>query len=648
MKLSIAQLIPLSAMLLFAGLFALVVASKPRTKLRQIFSIYLFTMVSWSLSALMTLSLQEHILPWFRVMTAMPIAMMVAMVFFIQNLLGYRSRWILLVSLYGLVAVPLALFSPHIIESAYLNAAGVLEYHFGPLLVLVAGPGYLLTIVNLVILIRGYAQTDDANQRNRFRYLIIGLLITLLASLINFTEWGRYPLDVAANGLTAILIAYAILRHQLLDIRVVVRTGLLYSVVTAIFTALYFVIISLTVNLFPISSNVSILAIAVLVGVLTALILTPLRNYLQTWIDRFFYRERYNASLMLQRLSSTTAALLDLDKISTVILGEVTQTLHMDHLAIFVKHNRDENFTCIAQRGSNLTQPITFRKDHPIVRWLSRENRILTSNELNIMPIFRSMWGEERDILDEMQAELFVPLNIKDELVGFLVIGPKLSGQPYSNEDQLIFSTLGNQISIVVENARLYDELQDTFIQTITTLVHAIDMRDTYTSGHSNWIATRAVKIAQQLGCSDEEVQSVYWGGLLHDVGKIGIPDNILLKPGKLTNEEWQIIKSHCEMGARLVSTIKKLSHVGPLIECSHERYDGSGYPHGLVGDAIPLGARIIGVVDSFSAMQDERPYKKPFSFKKSLKEIIDNSGILYDPHVVRAFRKVILADDLQ
>jgi putative nucleotidyltransferase with HDIG domain len=252
------------------------------------------------------------------------------------------------------------------------------------------------------------------------------------------------------------------------------------------------------------------------------------------------------------------------------------------------------------------------------------------------------MWKKELDYLNDFPAELFIPLNTKGELIGFFIVGPKRSTQAYTPDDEVTLSTLANQMAVIFENARLYEDLEGTFVQTVVTLANAIDMRDTYTSSHSQRIAEWAADTARLLGCTTQEVQAIYWGGLLHDIGKIGIPDAILRKPGKLDPSEWEIIREHTVRGAQLVAPIKKLADVAPLIEYSHERYDGSGYPYGLKGDNIPLGARIIGVVDSYSAMRDERPYKMPISYEEAVKELKRNAGILFDPQVVNAFLYVL------
>jgi putative nucleotidyltransferase with HDIG domain len=453
---------------------------------------------------------------------------------------------------------------------------------------------------------------------------------------------GKYPIDIAANTISAMLIAYAILRHQLLDIRIVIRLGLLYTITTAILGLVYYLAITLTLSIVEAFSGGRIFLLSVIVALLTSVVISPVRDSAQLWIDRLFYRERYNAGLMLQRLSQTTASLLDLEKITKVVIADVVQTMHIGHAAIFIKHNENGSFQLIAEEGGPKLPAMVFNSDHPIIKWMIRENRILSRKTLNVSPIFRAMWKRELDYLNEFPAQLFIPLTTKGKLVGFIIVGSKRSTQSYSHDDEVTLSTLANQTAVIIENARLYEEQEDTFVQTVVALANAIDIRDTYTSSHSQRIAEWAQDIARLLGCTAQETQAVYWGGLLHDIGKIGIADSILKKPGKLEDTEWDIIRNHTILGAQLVAPIRKLSAVAPIIQYSHERYDGSGYPCGLKGEEIPLGARIIGVVDSFSAMLDERPYKRPISQAEAIAELKRNSGILFDPQVVNVFLYVL------
>jgi putative nucleotidyltransferase with HDIG domain len=639
--------ISIFATLIYGVIFIIVIFSRPRNLLRRIFAIYLLTMISWSVSAFLSTSGLVTVLPWFKVMASSPIVMMLSIYFFVQSLFGLRPKLARIMILYGLIAIAITLRTNIVVQEAFLNETGDLFYQLGPFFWVVAVPGYILMILSIVELLRAYRASLDTNQRNRIRYLLLGLIITSLASFVNFTEYGKYPFDVAANGITAMLIAYAILRHQLLDIRVVVRLGILYSVTTAFFGLIYYLSISIVSFFSQLIVGQEIFVISLIIGAFSAFLLTPIRNQVQTWIDIIFYREKYHAGLMLQQLSETTASLLDLDQLTDLILRELSQALHIEDSAILVKGSEENNFSVIAELGHNQKILTDFRADHPIIRWLSQNPQTITKKDLIFNPSFKSLWSNEKKELEKFQAELFVPLSTKGKFVGLLIVGVKRSSQPYTQDDLLILSALANQTAVAIENARLYEELEETFVQTISALANAIDIRDTYTSSHSQRIANWAAAIGRHLDFPADEIRTIYWGGLLHDIGKIGIPDEILRKPAKLNKNEWKIIKQHTVMGARLVSQIKKISNVAPIIEYSHERYDGLGYPHGIKGNNIPIGARIISVVDSYSAMRDERPYKKPFSFEKAVDELKQNSGSMYDPQIVEAFIRILETDQV-
>lgn len=604
-------------------------------------------MIAWSITAFMSTSGVATVLPWFKAMAASPIVMMLSIYFFVQTLFGLRPKLARIMILYGIIAIGITLKTDIVVQKAFLNETGELFYLLGPFFWVVAVPGYILMILSIVELVRGYQTSLDIDQRNRIRYLLLGLVITSLASFVNFTKFGKYPVDVAANGLTAMLIAYAILRHQLLDIRVVVRLGILYSVITAFFGLVYYLSISIVSFLSQLIVGQEILIISIIVGAFSAFFLSPIRNQVQIWIDRIFYREKYNAGLMLQKLSETTASLLDLDQLTDLVLRELMKTLHIEGSAILVKESDGTNFSVIAELGPNQKVLSDFRADHPIIVWLSKNYQTISKKELIFNPTFKSLWTNEKMELEKFQAELFVPLNAKGEFVGVLIVGPKRSSQPYTQDDKLILSALANQTAVAIANARLYDELEETFVQTISALANAIDIRDTYTSSHSQRIAKWAAAVGRSLDFSPEEVRILYWGGLLHDIGKIGIPDKILMKTTKLNASEWEQIKKHTLLGASLVAPIKKISKVAPIIEYSHERFDGLGYPHGIKGNDIPIGARIISVVDSFSAMRDERPYKKPFSYEKAVDELKQNSGSMYDPNIVEAFINILETNEV-
>jgi response regulator RpfG family c-di-GMP phosphodiesterase len=188
---------------------------------------------------------------------------------------------------------------------------------------------------------------------------------------------------------------------------------------------------------------------------------------------------------------------------------------------------------------------------------------------------------------------------------------------------------------------RAYQQLQETYRATLETLGAALDSRDVGTEAHSRRVHGYTMATAQVYGVPEEDLLDLAHGVLLHDIGKIGIPDRILLKPGPLTPDEWKTMKQHPEIGKRLIEKIPFLAGAVPIVYCHHERWDGTGYPQGLKGKGIPLGARIFAVVDAFDAMTFDRPYSRAIPFEAAKAELERCAGSHFDPAVVRAFLRV-------
>jgi HD-GYP domain-containing protein (c-di-GMP phosphodiesterase class II) len=186
-----------------------------------------------------------------------------------------------------------------------------------------------------------------------------------------------------------------------------------------------------------------------------------------------------------------------------------------------------------------------------------------------------------------------------------------------------------------------YQELEDTYRTTLEALGSALDTRDVGTEAHSRRVHGYALAIADKYGVPQAKMRDLAHGVLLHDIGKIGIPDSILLKPGPLTPEEWKVMRTHPEIGKRLIEGIPFLRGAVPIVYSHHEKWDGSGYPRALSGENIPLGARIFAVVDAFDAMTADRPYSKAIPFEAAFTEIKRCAGTHFDPAVVEAFMRV-------
>jgi len=189
----------------------------------------------------------------------------------------------------------------------------------------------------------------------------------------------------------------------------------------------------------------------------------------------------------------------------------------------------------------------------------------------------------------------------------------------------------------------LYEELQATYLHTIKALAQAIDARDHYTHSHSKNVTKYSVMIAQGMKLSAKEIDEIRQACELHDLGKIGIHDYVLTKPGKLTSEEWEEVRLHSLKGAEILEPLTFLKGAIKLIQQHHERCDGKGYPYGLKGESIHLGARIMALADAFDAMISERPYReKPLTKQEAIKEIKKNSGTQFDPQVIEEFLKIV------
>lgn len=241
-----------------------------------------------------------------------------------------------------------------------------------------------------------------------------------------------------------------------------------------------------------------------------------------------------------------------------------------------------------------------------------------------------------------LRDTLVLPLKPRDKLLGVIQVANKRGNATFRPEDLDLLKILGSQVAFVIQNADLFQNLQRAYIDTLSALTSAIDAKDSYTRGHSERVTDLSIKLATSLGVAKEEVEKIKLGGLLHDIGKIGIPEGILNKPGRLNDEEFEIIKSHPEMGVKIMGRVEFLESIVPIILSHHERYDGRGYPQALKGEAIPLLARIVSVVDTYDAMTTDRPYRKAMTTEEALQEIEKCAGSQFDPDVARHFIKMI------
>lgn len=227
---------------------------------------------------------------------------------------------------------------------------------------------------------------------------------------------------------------------------------------------------------------------------------------------------------------------------------------------------------------------------------------------------------------------------INERIIGGIEAINKINGR-FTEIDSEILRTLTDQAATVMEIARLYSDTNELFIDVIEVLSASIDAKDPYTEGHSQRVSQFSIEIAYELGLTAETIQQIKIGGLLHDVGKIGIPDAILGKPGKLTEEEYEMMKNHPAIGAKIMQEVRMLNPILPALSAHHERLDGLGYPFGLTSSEIPLISRIISVADVFDAMTSNRPYRKAIPAESAFKYLLERSGTCFDNECIHALQ---------
>lgn len=241
-----------------------------------------------------------------------------------------------------------------------------------------------------------------------------------------------------------------------------------------------------------------------------------------------------------------------------------------------------------------------------------------------------------RDHRTDPGSELSLPITVDGAVWGVLNL-EQVATHAFADDDVLLAEAVCAQVGAALHRAALAAEVEATVTNTLGTLIDVLEAKDAYTAQHARDVVELSERVAVRLGVGDRELRDVHYAAILHDIGKIAVPSDILRKPGKLTHEEFEQIKTHSDVGGRLLERIPFTRSVAPLVRGIHERFDGGGYPDALVGAAIPLGARIVGACDAYDAMISDRPYRKGMGQEAALAELHRCAGTQFDPAVVEA-----------
>jgi diguanylate cyclase (GGDEF)-like protein len=227
-----------------------------------------------------------------------------------------------------------------------------------------------------------------------------------------------------------------------------------------------------------------------------------------------------------------------------------------------------------------------------------------------------------------------------DGRVGCLVA--LVEREDFGERELALLGGLAQQAKLAIANASSYEGLERTFVSTVEALANALEANDEYTSDHARWITNLSLRVGRELGLDERALKCLELGALLHDIGKIGIPSDVLSKPGRLTAAERTLVQTHPELGERIIAPIDRLQTVRPIVRHCHERWDGRGYPDGVAGEDIPLESRIIFVCDAYHAMTTDRPYRRRLSYREAVRRLADGAGSQFDPHVVEVALRVL------
>jgi HD-GYP domain-containing protein (c-di-GMP phosphodiesterase class II) len=360
---------------------------------------------------------------------------------------------------------------------------------------------------------------------------------------------------------------------------------------------------------------------------------------LDQWLDKLKrIEERAQRLALLSQLSQILNSTLDHKEIRRRATEAATRLMKAEagSLLILNEEKSQLNFEVALGDREEDIKMISLNFGEGIAGWVAQHGKSLIVNSPERDRRFFK--GVDERTAFKTRNIICVPVKVKEKIVGVLEAVNKQDGGKFDKEDLSLLTSLADQVAVALDNSRLYQELEEMFFQTADSLADAIEKRDPYTGGHTQRVTLYSQAIAKYLPLKPLERKWLKITSVLHDIGKIGIEDYILKKPERLSPQEFEVIKCHSEIGAKIVEHIRQLKEIIPGVRYHHEQVNGKGYPDGLMGEDIPSLARIIAVADTYDAMTTDRPYRKAMGKEAAVEELKRCSGTQLDKEVVEAF----------
>ncbi|MCK4859017.1 MAG: HD domain-containing protein [Candidatus Omnitrophica bacterium] len=656
---------PISALInAIASIIVCVIAitKNPKSKLNRSFSYFAFSVAFWAFCYFFwqISNNANSALFWCKALMMGAIFIPSSFLHFSVTLIGQREKYSKVVIFWYILSIFFLLlnFTPLFVKDvkprlsfSYWPTAGITYVLF---LVMFIG----LTIYAHVLMYKSYRKLSGI-KRNQIKYVFLGTAIGFLGGSTNYFLWYDIQIPPLGNVLVAVyvlLIAFAIIRYRLMDVYIAVRKtavyGALVGFVIGIVALVTFAGQQFFAQVFTEHQWVlSLISVAIITSTFR-----PLQIALRRFIDRFLFHHRYVYRDALKVADKELSKVKDLRSLLVMTIKVISNTLAPDHAAIFIKDRKENKFDVRISKGKRKTRVEEIKSNNSLIRWLSRYKTPVVYEELKYRlesEDFKHKEDEQKEMeqtiseMENINANACVPSFYKQKLSGGLILGNRVSGNMYTQEDLDLLQALANHTASVIDDFQVQREKDNLTVDVIAALVKTMEAKDSYTCGHSERVTDYALEIAKKLKDKPpfrrvfELEKKVHYAGLMHDVGKIGIPDSILHKPDKLTEDEYRIIKEHPRQGAEIIGQIRALDK--DIIEGvlhHHERWDGRGYPGGLAGQKSPPVARILGVADAYDAMTTNRAYRNAFTVKYARKELKKESGRQFDPQVAEAFLK--------
>lgn len=341
---------------------------------------------------------------------------------------------------------------------------------------------------------------------------------------------------------------------------------------------------------------------------------------------------------LIYKVSKKIGSVPRMERLLQQIIEMTQNALHASAASILLFHDNERELFFESASGpvEKELRHVKVNTEYSIAGQVLRTGKPLTVNNVNKNKNFHRIIDEFTGFVTK--SLICVPLVTYHKTIGVLEVLNKLDGSDFDESDMHVVVPVATTAAMAIENTRLHQTTLDAYKNTIVTLAGAIDAKDPYTRGHSQRVMELTLLAGSSLVLSTEEMETLEYASILHDIGKIVVDSQILTKPASLTPSEWNIMREHPAIGANLLKKIPFLEKASELVRCHHERYDGTGYPDRLKGEEIPMGARLIAIADAFDTMTTSRSYRSALNIEYAIRELKNGAGTQFCPVAVKAF----------